>query len=185
MLLAVMLLTMVLIAIIRVIASMALHHMSGHLRRATLKVDVYSAGIGFCRFLESQFSAQFLALGLDLLDMARRVVSFPYNAKTWLSIAHILLKGHFALHMQVSLPCRLGISDPLLQHLLRFFDELSVQIDSIAVHSADGIVLSEDVVGSLFIVLVHHCAMPFALFRQLMRCSAITPLIGLMRLEEL
>lgn len=47
---------------------------------SALKVDVYSPGILFSPVLESQFPTQLFHLGLNLLHMARGVVSLAYNS---------------------------------------------------------------------------------------------------------
>ena len=68
------------------------------------------------------------------------------------------------LHVEVSLACGLSVSDALLENILGFFDELAVQINGVSIDPADGIIFPEDVVGRLFVVLVHHCAVSFPLF---------------------
>lgn len=67
--------------------------------------------------------------------------------------------------MQMCFTVGSGISDTLLENVLGFFDELTVQIDGVAFNPARGIILAKDEVGGLLVVLIHHCAMSFALFR--------------------
>ncbi|KAL9036654.1 MAG: hypothetical protein Q9180_004174 [Flavoplaca navasiana] len=57
-----------------------------------------------------------------------------------------------------------GISDPLLENILGLLNELTVQIDGVAFNPPRGIVLAKDEVRGLLVVLIHHCAMSFALF---------------------
>jgi hypothetical protein len=58
----------------------------------------------------------------------------------------------------------LRMSNPLLQNMLRLLYKLPMQINGIIRDSSRRIVLSEDVVGSLFVVLIHLHRMRFALF---------------------
>ncbi len=84
--------------------------------------------------------------------------------------------------MQMGLSVRLSISYPLFNYIRSLFNELSVEINRIPVHSAYCVILSEDEVGGLLVVLVHHLAMSLALLRKLMGGRSISPLIGLARL---
>lgn len=80
-------------------------------------------------------------------------------------------------HMQVSLARRLSISYPLLQDLLRLLHELSMQIDSVAGHLSNSIVLAEDVLRSLLVVVVGFGFVLLALLAKLVRAGPIALLI--------
>ena len=82
----------------------------------------------------------------------------------------------------MGLPCRLRVLDALLQNVFCFFDGLSVQVNGVPVNSAYGIVLPEDVIRSLFVVLIRQCAMSFTLFRELVGACAISSLVRVMGL---
>lgn len=69
------------------------------------------------------------------------------------------------LHMQMSLPILLSISNPLLQNLLRLFYKLPMQINRIVRDSSLRIVLPEDVIGRLLVILIHLRRMLLPLFR--------------------
>ena len=76
----------------------------------------------------------------------------------------------------------LRIFDSLLQDILRFLNELPVQIDGIVRYSSRGIVLSEDVIRRLFVVLLHLDPMLLSFLREVVRCCTITTFVGLTRL---
>lgn len=58
------------------------------------------------------------------------------------------------LHVKMCLSRRLGISDPLFDYLLGFFNKLAMQIYLIFVNSSRCIVLAENEFGGLFIELM-------------------------------
>ena len=66
--------------------------------------------------------------------------------------------------MKMCLAVRLGIFDTLLQDILGFLHELTVQVDGVGFNPSRGIVLAEDEIGCLLVVLFHHCAVSLALF---------------------
>ena len=66
--------------------------------------------------------------------------------------------------MQMGLSRRLGVFDTLFQNILCLFHELAVQVNCVSIDSADRVILSEDILGSLLVILIHHRAMPLALF---------------------
>lgn len=66
--------------------------------------------------------------------------------------------------MQMRLPILLRIPYPLLQDVFRFLYELAVQINRIVCDSTRRIVLAEDIVGSLFVELIHLRCVSLALF---------------------
>lgn len=66
-------------------------------------------------------------------------------------------------HVKMCLTVGPGVSDALLEDILGFLNELTVQIDGVALNPPRCIVLAEDEVGGLLVVLLHHCAMSFAL----------------------
>lgn len=82
------------------------------------------------------------------------------------------------------LSCALRVSNPLLQDVLGFLDELSMEIYGVAVDAADGVVFPEDVVGRLLIVLFHHGTMSLAFLGEFVRCCSIASIVRLMGLEH-
>lgn len=71
-----------------------------------------------------------------------------------------------------------------LKDVFRLFHKLPVQIDRVRIHAPFGIVLTEDVVGSLFVVLVDHGTMSLPLLAQRMRRLAVAALVCLVRAIE-
>ena len=65
--------------------------------------------------------------------------------------------------MQMGIPPLSRSPDPLFENLLRFLDELPMQVDRIWVHATRSIVLTEDELGGLFVVHVHQPSMFLAL----------------------
>ena len=111
---------------------------SRHLRRpmpitSLPQVDVDSALILLGIILQSQLPTNLLNLGLDLLHMPNTMIPFTHN------------------NVQMPLPRLLRVSDALLQNLLRFLDELAVQVNGVRVYAADGVVFAENVLGGLFV----------------------------------
>lgn len=92
--------------------------------------------------------------------------------------------GETNIHMQMRLSGTLRISNPLLQDPFRLLHILSMQIDRVAIDSPDGIVFTENVIRGLLIVRVHHCAVAFAFFGELVRGRAVAALVGLLGLLE-
>jgi hypothetical protein len=86
--------------------------------------------------------------------------------------------------MQVRLSMRLRILDALLKDILRLFHKLAMQVYSVRVNPAIGIVLSEDKFRSLFIILSHPRRMLFAFLRFLVSCRTVITFVSLMRLLE-
>ena len=134
---------------------------SGHLSASTagLQVDVDPALVLLCIVLQAQLAAYLLHAWFELLHVVGAVVAFAHN------------------HMQMSLARGLGVSYPLLQDLLRLFHELSMQIDGVAGHLANSIVLPEDVLRSLLVVIVGFRFMLLALLAELMRAGSIALLV--------
>lgn len=66
--------------------------------------------------------------------------------------------------MKVGLAGGLSVSDALLENIFGFLDELSMQVNGIAVDPPKSIIFPEDEVGCLLVVLFHHCAMSFPFF---------------------
>lgn len=128
---------------------------------AALEVDVDAAGVLLGTKLESQLAAQLLDLGLDLLDVARRVMALADDG------------------MQVRLAGGLVGADALLEDALSFLDELAVQIDAVGLYVAGCVVLAEDEVGGLLIVVVHLGIMRLALVGELLRAGAIAVVVRL------
>jgi hypothetical protein len=83
------------------------------------------------------------------------------------------------------LPILLRISNSLLQYLLCFFYKLPMQVNRIVRYPSLGIIFPENIIGSLLVVLIHLRRMLFPLFRKLMRRSAISALVCLVRLPSI
>lgn len=133
-------------------------------RLSTLEVDIYPASILLCAVLEAQFATQLLHLGLELLNVVRRVVALADNS------------------MQVCLATGLIRANALFENALRLFDELSVEVDAVAVDSAGGVVLAEDVVGSLAVVLLHLGIVGLALVGQFLCSGTVAIFVSAFRL---
>lgn len=134
-------------------------------RLSALEVDVYPAGILLCAVLEAQFATQLFHLGLELLNVVvRRVVALADNS------------------VQVCLATGLIRANALFENALRLFDELSVKVDAVAVDTAGGIVLAEDVVGSLAVVFLHLGIVGLALVGQFLCSGTVTIFVGAFRL---
>lgn len=85
-----------------------------------------------------------------------------------------MVEGRWSnVHMKMILSMRLGVSNALLQNLLRLLDELSMQIDRIGVNASIGVVLAEDELGRLLVVFLHLATVLLALFRQLFGARTI------------
>lgn len=84
--------------------------------------------------------------------------------------------------MQMRLPRTLRVPYPLRHNPFRLLDILSMQINRVAIHAPDGIVFPEDIIGGLLIILIHHGAVSFTLFRELVRRRAIAAIVGLVGL---
>ena len=72
----------------------------------------------------------------------------------------------------------LRVSYALFEDLFGFLDKLAMQVDRVAIYSAHGIVLPKDEIGGLLVVLLHHCAMALAFFRELVGAGAIATLVS-------
>jgi hypothetical protein len=86
-------------------------------------------------------------------------------------------------NVQVCLTRLPRVLDPLLENLLRFLHELSVQVDGIAGHFAHGVVLAEDKFRSLFIVLIGFGGVFLALGAHFVGSTAVAALVGSSRLR--
>lgn len=84
--------------------------------------------------------------------------------------------------MQMRLAVLARIFDSLLQNILRFLDELTVQIDCVIRDAAIGVILTENEVRGLLVILFHLCAVRLALFGQLLCSCAIAAIVCLARL---
>lgn len=109
------------------------------------EVDIHPALVGLGGIIETQLATDLLDPGFDLLDMAGAVVA-PANDD-----------------VQVRLTPGLGVTDPHLQYVLGFLDELPVEIDGVLGYAAHGVVLPEDELGGLLVVgiLFGRVAFPF------------------------
>lgn len=139
---------------------------SRHLRRAMLsttpQINVNPPLVLLGIILQPQLATNRLNPRLDLLHMPDRMVPLADN------------------DVQMALPGLLRVADPLLQDLLCFFNKLPVQVDGVRVDAADGVVLAENVLGSLFVVGVCLGRVGFALDGEVVRGSSVTGLVGLL-----
>lgn len=87
-------------------------------------------------FLQTQLPADLLDFRLDLLYVAGTVVALAND------------------DMQMRLPALFRVSDALFQDLLCFLYILPVQVYRVAADFTGRVVLAEDVLGSLFVVVV-------------------------------
>lgn len=83
-LVTVVLLTMMLLPMVSTVArpistTILMRELWWHLRRATLKINIYSACVALRGILQSHLPADLLDAWLDLLDMIGRMISFSYN----------------------------------------------------------------------------------------------------------
>lgn len=85
--------------------------------------------------------------------------------------------------VQVRLAPSLIRADALFENALRLFDELAVQVDAVGVDTAGGVVLPEDVVGSLVVVFLHLGIVGLALVGQFLRSGAVAILVRALRLN--
>jgi uncharacterized membrane protein YedE/YeeE len=139
-----------------------------HLRRSVagwLQLDVHATLVLLSVILQSEFAADLLNARLDLLHVVHGMVSLADD------------------HVEVRLAVLLGVANALLKNLLGFFDELAVQVDSVAGDFAHGIVLTENELRGLLVVFVGFGGMRLALLRQLARPAAIAALVGLLGLR--
>lgn len=78
------------------------------------------------------------------------------------------------------LPALLRVANALLENLLCFLDELTVQVDCVGVDFAHGVVFAEDEFGGLLVVLVCFGGVLFALVREVFGACAVAALVGLL-----
>lgn len=133
--------------------------------RAAPEVDVYAAGVVLGAALQPQLAAHLLDLGLELLDVAGRVVALAGDG------------------VQVWLAAGLVGADALLEDALGLVDKLAVQVDGVGLDLARRVVLAEDVLGRLLVVLVHLGLVPLALVGQLLGRGAAAQLVDLAGLQ--
>ena len=81
--------------------------------------------------------------------------------------------------MKMRLSSAFRISHPLLDDRLCLLDELPVQVDRVRVYLAHGIVLAEDVLGSLLVVGVGLGGMFLALLAHAMRFRPVARVVRL------
>ena len=149
-----------------------------HLWRTSLQIDVYPSSVVFCGILQPLFTAHLLDPGLYLLYMVVRIVSFANDSVQTVTLYIPGRNRCDCLHMQMCFTMGSGISYSLLENILGLLEELTVQIDGVAFDPPGGIILAEDEVRGLLIVLVHHCAMSFALFGEPVSGGSVPSFIG-------
>lgn len=138
-------------------------HILRTMRLATLEVDVDSSCVFLSPVLQPHLPAQLLDLGLQLLDMASRVVPLADNG------------------MKVVLTSSLILANATFENALRLLDELAVQIDSIGINAAGSVVFAENEFGSLKVVFVHLAVVGLALVGELLCCGTVTIFVGASR----
>lgn len=135
--------------------------LSGAQRLTALQVDVHSSRILLGAVLQTQLLTELLHLGLDFLHMARRVIALADN------------------DMKMSLAARLIRANPFLEDSFRFFDKLSVEVNAVRLVATRCVVGSEDVLGSLAIVVVHALGMGLAFVGEILSGGAIAVIVSL------
>ena len=133
-----------------------------HVDRTSSEIDIHTTLVGLCMVLQAHFLTHLFHSWLYLLNMIDTVVAFADN------------------DMQVCLSRALRISDSLFHNVLGFLHELAMKVNCVGSYAAFRIVLSKDELGSLFVVLLHLCAMRLALLGQRMRRCTITPPVCLL-----
>ena len=94
-----------LVPVIRMVSMIALSELLRHLRGSTLEVDVYSAGVGFGRVLQTEFLAYLLDAWFDLLDVVWGVVPFTDDAaESCLGVFHSRFGG--VMRVRSTYTCR-------------------------------------------------------------------------------
>lgn len=159
--------TVLLLSMMRRLVLILLASIPAVLRRdrlSALEIDVYPAGILLCAVLEAQFATQLLHLGLEPLNVVRRVVALADNS------------------VQVRLAPGLIRANALFENALRLFDELSVKVDAVAVDTAGSVVLAKDVVGSLAVVFLHLGIVGLALVGQFLCSGTVAIFVSAFRL---
>ena len=137
-----------------------------HIHSTTLQIHIYPPLIRLRMILQPQLPTHLFHPGLDLLHMPRTMISHPHN------------------NMQMRLPRTPCVLYPLLKNILRFLDELPMQIDCVGWDAPLSVVLAEYEFRGLFVVLLHACAVVFAFLREGVRGSAVALCIGLLGAVE-
>lgn len=129
-------------------------------RRTALQVDVDPTGVVFGGVVQPHLATESLDLGLQPLHVVLAVVS------------------HADDHVQVGLARGLGVPDPPLEDVLGLFDVLAVQVDGVAGHALEPVVLAEDELARAPVVPLHQRAVLPALFRQRLGRGPVAALVG-------
>lgn len=75
-----------------------------------------------------------------------------------------------------------SVYDALLQNVFCLLYKLPVQINGVTIDTAYSVVLPEDVIGCLFIILVHHRTMSFPLLGKLVCGRTIATFVSIVSL---
>lgn len=137
-----------------------------HIDAPARQVNVYAALVLFGGAVQAELLAEALDGGLDLLDVADRVVPLADD------------------DVQVALATGLGVADARLEDALGLLHELAVQVDGVLGHVARRVVLAEDVLGRLLVVRVTLRLVLLALVGQGLGAGAVAMLVGLVRLQH-
>lgn len=170
MLLPTMLLSVVLSTMLPRVSAAAILRMlgrRGHLVYGTaLEIYVDAAFVLLGLVLQSKLTADLFDSGFDLLDVVATVISLAYN------------------DMQVSLaPTSCGL-DALFKHILGFLNEQPVQINSVVLDTAIGVVFAENVVARLTIIFLHFRSVLLSFLGQLVGACAVARFVGLVSAVE-
>lgn len=130
------------------------------------EVNIYPPVVLLRRVLQPELAAHFLDARLDLLHVVRRVVALADN------------------DVEMRLVPGLRVPYPRLQDILGLLDELAVQVDRVRGYASFRVVLAEDVLGRLFVVLLHLGGVLLALVREVLGLGAIAALVGLVGLVK-
>lgn len=124
------------------------------------QIDVYAAFVVLGGIVQAELAAEFFDAWFDLLDAAGAVISLADD------------------DVEMALPASLGVTDPGLQDPFSLLDKLPVQVYCIIRDPLRGIILAENIVGSLPVVFFHCGPVLFALVRQTLRLGAIPVVVG-------
>jgi len=78
-----------------------------------------------------------------------------------------------------------SVSDALLQNVFGLLYKLPVQINGVPIDTAYRVIFPEDVIGCLFVILVHHCTMSFPFLGKLVCGSTIASFVGIVSLPAM
>lgn len=144
-----------------VVSSVVLGWHGRHFRDlAALQIDVHTALVLLGGVLQAQLLADLLDARLDLLHVVRRVIALADN------------------DVEMGLASCLRVSDASLENILGLLHKLSVQVNRVIGNAVRSVVSAEDVLGRLFVVLLHFGGVLLALVAQLLGFGAVAVMVG-------